>query len=223
MSYGFTEHEQALRDGHFVRVVNYHNTTDEKLLRRDLTALVDRYVPTTLTDLDEYVKTGVWRQDRPGVIPVFYEGYRNNYEVAAPVCESLGLEAFFFICTAFVDTPVDQQEAFARSHQIDLVPSEYGRDRLAMTWEEIKDLSTRHTVTPHTASHAGIADIWTDADLQREIVEPKQKMDAVTGQNSPAMAFLWGTPVGGSERHEQAVRDAGYRYIFSNTAVQVLG
>lgn len=223
MSYGFVEHEVALRAGNFVRVVNYHNTADRKHLLRDLTSILERYVPITLADLDAYVQTGAWHQGGPGFIPVFYEGYRNNYEVAAPVCEELGIEAFFFICTAFVDTPVEQQEAFARSHSIDLVPSEYGRDRLAMTWEEVKELSLKHTVTPHTASHAGIADIWTPSDLRREIVEPKRKMDTVTGQDSPAMAFLWGTPLGGSEPHEQAVREAGYRYLFSNTAVQVLG
>jgi peptidoglycan/xylan/chitin deacetylase (PgdA/CDA1 family) len=90
-------------------------------------------------------------------------------------------------------------------------------DRLALSWDEIGELSQRHTVTPHTASHAGIADVATDEDLEREVVEPKRRMDAVTGRSVPAFAWLHGTQWGMSERHDRAVRDAGYRFLISNT------
>ena len=91
-----------------------------------------------------------------------------------------------------------------------------------MTWDEIGGVSERHVITPHTASHDGIADIVTDDDLVREVLEPKRLMDARIGGDAPAMAWLWGTPFGGSERHDAAVRAAGYRYGFSNTMIQRL-
>jgi peptidoglycan/xylan/chitin deacetylase (PgdA/CDA1 family) len=219
---GFAAHRDALSQGRFVRVLNFHNTaeTSRDSVRADLLGLRETFAGVTLDELDGFFATGTWSDDRPAVIPVFYEGYRNNAEVAGPVCDELGLTAWFFICTGFVDCPPAEQEQFARSHNIDLLPAEFGRDRVAMTWDQVADLSRRHVVTPHTASHDGIADIVTDEDLEREIVQPKRRMDAVTGQSAPAMAYLWGSPFGGSPRHDDAVRAAGYRYLFSNTMIQ---
>lgn len=218
----YTDYRTALGQGRYVRVLNFHNTPHQSshLLRLELSRLARRFAVVTPADLDAFYATGRWTDDRPAFIPVFYEGYRNNYEVAAAVCDALDIPAWFFVCTGFVDCPPAEQEQFARSHMIDLVASEHGRDRLAMTWDEVSELSRRHVVTPHTASHEGIAEIVTDADLEREIIEPKRRLDAITGQDSPAMAYLWGSPFGGSERHDAAVRAAGYRYFFSNTMVQ---
>ncbi len=95
--------------------------------------------------------------------------------------------------------------------------------RLAMSWDEVAELSRRHVVTPHTASHDGIADISTEADFEREIFEPKRKMDAVTGQSAPAIAWLHGHQWGVSPRHDRALQEAGYRYQFSNTMIHRIG
>ena len=152
---------------------------------------------------------------------MFYEGYRNSAEVAGPVCDELGLTAWFMICTGFVDCPAGDQEVFARSHFIGLVDEELATpgERIAMTWSEIADLSRRHMVSPHTASHVGIADVSTDADFEREVFEPKRRMDAATGGSAPAFAWLHGTQWGVSERHDRALQAAGYRYQISNTMI----
>ncbi len=217
-----SDYAGALTQGRYVRVLNFHNTPADSrhLLRLELSRLTRRFAVVGPDELDAFYATGQWADDRPAFLPVFYEGYRNNYEVAAPVCDELGIRAWFFICTGFVDCPPAEQEQFARSHSIDLLAVEHGQDRLAMTWDEVVDLSRRHVVTPHTASHEGVAEIITDADLEREILEPKRRMDAITGQDAPAMAYLWGSPYGGSEQHDAAIRAAGYRYFFSNTMVQ---
>ena len=68
--------------------------------------------------------------------------------------------------------------------------------------------------------HDGVADVVTDGDLEREVLAPKRRMDAATGQSAPAFVWLHGTPFGASPRHDAAVREAGYRYQFANTAVQ---
>ena len=91
---------------------------------------------------------------------------------------------------------------------------------MALSWDEIGDLAQRHTVYPHTSSHAGIADVVTDDDVEREILRPKRLMDSHTGQSSASFAWLHGTFYGGSPRHDEALRAAGYRYLVSNTMVQ---
>ncbi|MET3804121.1 hypothetical protein ABIB25_001107 [Nakamurella sp. UYEF19] len=217
----FSAHRDLLAQGRFVRLVNYHNTpaAGRPALRRELAAYREAFAPIGLAELDRFYATGTWSTEQPGFIPVFYEGYRNSFDVAGPLCDELDITGWFAVCTGFVDCPVAEQELFARSHWIGLVDEEKAGDRIAMSWDEVADLAARHVVYPHTASHDGIADVITDEDIFREIVEPKQKMDAVTGQSAPAFVWLHGSPWGSSPRHDRAVVEAGYRYLFSNTMI----
>ncbi|GAA1584483.1 polysaccharide deacetylase family protein [Leucobacter aridicollis] len=212
---------EQLQNGHFIRVVNYHSTPrvarDE--LAAELAGFAKDYAPVTLADLDRLFETGEWHADRPGLIPVFYEGYRNSAEVAAPLCEELGLTGWFPIATSFLDTPEEHQEAFARAHWISLVEEDTRGGRIAMTWDEVAQLSKRHVVFPHTARHEGYDNVFTAEDLEREVFEPKRKLEAVTGQEAPAFAWLHGSSYGQSALHDDAVREAGYRYVFSNTMI----
>lgn len=216
-------HRDTIAAGRFVRVVNYHATprSGRDALRDELACYAKRFVNVTFAELDAFFETGRWSSGQPGFIPVFYEGYRTCIDVAASACDELGLSALFPVCTGFVDCPPAEQELYARSHHIGLVPEDLAQpgERLALSWDEIAELSQRHTVTPHTASHAGIADVATDADFEREVFEPKRTMDAVTGQSAPAFAWLHGTQWGMSDRHDGALRDAGYRYLISNTMI----
>lgn len=222
---GFSRHIASLEAGQFIRLVNYHNTPESQAdsLREELTLLSSRFDTVTVADLDAFYGTGHWPTDRPVFIPVFYEGYRNSAEVAAPICDELGITGWFPICTGFVECPPAEQEFYARSHYIGLVEEELSYDRLAMTWDDVAALSERHVVTPHTAAHVGINDTATDADLDREVFEPKRRMDAVTGQSAPAFVWLHGSAYGLSERHDTAVRKAGYRYQIGNTMIHRIG
>lgn len=83
----FAAQREQLSRGHFIRVVNYHSTPrvarDE--LARELAGFARDYATVTLDDLDRFFETGEWHKDKPGLIPVFYEGYRNSATVAAPL------------------------------------------------------------------------------------------------------------------------------------------
>lgn len=221
LSHGFDRHIDAIEAGQFVRLVNYHNTPRSQAgaLREELSRLAEQFDSVSVSDLDEFYETGRWPGIRPVFIPVFYEGYCNSAEVAAPICDELGITAWFPICTGFVDCPPREQEFYARSHSIGLVPEELEFDRLAMTWDDVAELSKRHVVTPHTSAHVGMMDVASDLDLEREVFEPKRKMDAVTGQSAPAFVWLHGSAYGLSPRHDAAVREAGYRYQIGNTMI----
>lgn len=217
----FSTHRNTIASGRFIRVVNYHNTPRSAAdsLRAELAVYAEHFECITLADLDRFYADGTWRTDRPGFLPVFYEGYRNSFDVAGRICDDLGLTGWFPVCTGFIDCPAQEQEMFARSHWIGLVEEEKEGGRLALNWDEVAELSKRHVLYPHTASHDGIVDIRTAEDFHREIVEPKRKLDAVTGQSAPAFAWLHGSPWGVSPAHDRALVDTGYRYLFSNTMV----
>ncbi|GIH28483.1 hypothetical protein Aph01nite_67930 [Acrocarpospora phusangensis] len=222
MTTGFTQHRTALAEGRYLRVVNYHNTPESMApqLREELAAYAESFAGVTIADLDRFYATGVWPLDRPGFIPVFYEGYRNNHTVAAPICDALGLTAWFPIITRFVDCPPADQRAFADAHNIDLVEEELSSDRLALTWDEVAEIAERHIVVPHTGSHEQITNIRTPADIDRELITPRRKIQEVTGQEAPATVYLYGTPFGTHPLQDQAVLNAGYRYQISNTMLQ---
>lgn len=217
-------HAAAFREGQLIRVVNYHSTPlgGYPVLERELTDYAEAFAPVTLDDLDALFETGEWHKDKPGFLPVFYEGYRNSATVAAPLCDRLGLTGWFPVVTQFLSTGIEHQEAFARAHWIYLGEEDLRGERIAMTWDEVEDLSDRHVVFPHTASHEGFDTILDAADIDREVVGPKGQLEAVTGRIAPAFAWLRGSAYGRSELHDRAVVDAGYRYLFSNTMIQRL-
>jgi hypothetical protein len=218
-------HQEAFRRGELIRVVNYHSTprSSRAELDDELAAYADRFAPVTMDDLARLFDEGTWPHDRPGVIPVFYEGYRNSYDVAAPAAEKAGLTAWFPVVTQWLSTPVEYQEVFARSHWISLVEEDIGRtDRIAMSWEEVAELAQRHEIYPHTATHQGFETILTERELHTEVVEPKLRMEEVTGVPARAFAWLHGSPYGRSPLHDEALVRAGYDFLFSNTMVQRL-
>ncbi|WP_426517412.1 polysaccharide deacetylase family protein [Diaminobutyricibacter sp. McL0618] len=217
----FTTQREQLHDGHFIRVVNYHSTprSAREELARELAGFARDYAPVTLEDLNRLYDTGTWHKDKPGLIPVFYEGYRNSATVAAPLCEEFGITGWFPIATAFVDCEVQYQEAFARAHWISLVEEDTQGGRIAMNWDEVAALSQQHVVYPHTGHHEGFDTVLSDADIEREVVESKRQLEAVTGQEAPAFVWLHGSSYGQSPRHDRAVKEAGYRYQFANTMI----
>jgi peptidoglycan/xylan/chitin deacetylase (PgdA/CDA1 family) len=218
----FSEQLQAYRDGSLLRVVNYHNTPAAQCeeIRRELTIYAERYACVLPEHLDAFYATGQWPLDRPGFIPVFYDGYRNNATVAAPLCDELGITAWFFPPTGFIDTPVADQRAYAQAHNITLVESEQEQDQLAMSWDDLGAIAERHVIAAHTSSHARAANLVTAAAIQEEAVGPAQKIEDLTGRPAAAFAWLGGTPFDPASPADAALRDLGIRYCFSNTKVQ---
>ena len=212
----------AFAEGGFLRVVNWHNTPESErtTLRRELAWYLDRFDPVLPTDLDRFFDTGTWGLQRPGFIPVFYDSYLNHATVAAPVCDELGISAWFFPPTKFLSVAPEEQEEYADAHHIDLVAEERGQPSLAMSWDDLERISQRHVIAGHTANHEQAINISTAEDVEREVLEPLRQIESVTGQGPTAFAWLYGRPFDRDTLAGQALLDAGVRYAVSNTAFQ---
>jgi hypothetical protein len=215
-------HRAALAGGAFLRVVNWHNTPERgrRRLRAELVAYLRDHRPVVPADLDRLFDTGRWGHDRPGLLVAFYDGYRNGATVAAPVCDELGITAWFMPPTGFLDTPAELQHAYADAHDIDLVAEERDQARVAMTWDELAELSRRHVVAAHTATHAALDDVVAPADVEREVLSPVRRIAEVTGRTPAAQVFRFGRPHDAASPAWQAAARAGVRYALSNTAVE---
>ncbi|SDQ33114.1 polysaccharide deacetylase family protein [Quadrisphaera sp. DSM 44207] len=215
----------VVRGGRLVRVVNYHSTprAQAEQVAADLADYAARYAPLRPGDVHRFLDTGSWGTHRPGLVVAFFDGYRNAVDVAAPACEAAGVPGWFFVPTAFLDVPEEDQRAFAATHDLDLVAEErHGRGRVAMTWDEAAALAERHVVLAHTASHTTAAGVRTPEEVRREVLEPLRRLEDVTGRRPEAFAWLGGTPFDPAEPGCAALRDAGVPLLVSGTGVERL-
>lgn len=206
-----------------LRVVNYHLTPANRgdVYDREFAALAARYAPVREDDLAEYLTTGRWPLARPGVILVFYNGYRNNFDVARPLLEKHGLVGWFMAVTGFTDCPSLDMTNFAAAHNISVDATEYSDGRHALSWDELRTLDRTHVVASHTRSHSRV---WLDDPLrlEDEIVGAQQDFTRELGHPVRAFAWLFGGKYGQNPAADAMVDRAGYEFLFSNHAVQRL-
>ena len=102
----------------YLRVVNYHLTpaTRAHIYDREFAALAAQYAPVSEDALAHYLTTRHWPHPKPGVIPVFYNGYRNTYDVARPLLNKHGLTGWFMAVPGFTDAR--DQTTFAQTHNL---------------------------------------------------------------------------------------------------------
>lgn len=212
----------AFAAGQFLRVVNWHNTPvgNRSKLRHELSWYLRHFDPVLPSDLDRFFETGKWGLSRPGFIPAFYDGYQNHVTVAAPVCEELGVKAWFFPPTGFLSVKPEEQEAYAQLHEIDLVAEEKGQPSLAMTWDDLEQISRQHIIAGHTAHHEQASKIKTAEDVEREITEPLKLIESLTGRPAGGFAWLFGRPFDADSLAGKGLLENGVRNCFSNTLLQ---
>lgn len=206
-----------------IRVVNYHLTPARNAATydREFAALAARYAPVREDDLAEYLSTGRWPIGRDGIIPVFYNGYRNNFDVARPLLERHGLVGWFMAVTAYSSCPAQEQEAFAATRTLTTVPGEYADGRSALSWDELRALDGPHVVASHTRNHTKV-ELDDAARLKDEIVGSQEDFRRELGHPVRAFAWLFGGRYGENPEADRAVERAGYEFLFSNFHVQRL-
>ncbi|SDP20865.1 hypothetical protein SAMN05660199_03356 [Klenkia soli] len=215
----------AVLHGRHLRVVNWHNTPASHAaeLRRELEWYAERFSPVTEAALHSALDTGRWADPRPGVVPAFFDGFASAAQVAAPLCEELGLVGWFYPPTEFLDCPPAQQRAFAAEHDLGVLDEDLPGDApLAMTWDALADLATRHVVCGHSATHASSASVRTPADVERQVHRPLARLTEVVGRRPAGWAWLGGTPFDPTAPGDAAVAAAGIRLWTSNAAVERL-
>lgn len=206
-----------------LRVVNYHLTPASRadIYDREFAALAARYAPVGQDDLAGYLATGRWPMAKPGVIPVFYNGYRDNFDVARPLLEKHGLVGWFMAVTGFTDCPPRDQTAFAARHNLSVAGEEYSDGRHALSWDELRVLDRSHVVASHTRSHAQVS-LDDPVRLEDEIFGSQRDFVRELGHPVRAFAWLFGSRYGENPAADAIVEQAGYEFLFSNLALQRL-
>ncbi|GAA3753848.1 polysaccharide deacetylase family protein [Terriglobus aquaticus] len=221
-----TEQESLFRDRPLIRVVNYHNTPRIRAeqMERELQQYSQAFTSVNEAELRSYIQTGQWKKSKPGMIPVLYEGYRNGYDVIAPLLEKYGFVGWFFIITEFIKGPVPDQVTYAKGHHIGMQTREYPEGRYALTWQEIRELSKKHVIASHARNHAELSAMSEEA-RRAEIFGSQEDFRKNLGRPVLAFSSLRGPAQNEHPEVDTAklVQQAGYEFVFSNYRIQRVG
>lgn len=130
----------------------------------------------------------------------FDDGYRDNFEKAAPVLRRLSLPATFFVVTQWMGT--------------DLVPWWDGEREARhpwMTWDQVRSLHRQgFDIGAHTRTHADLGSI-SGAAAQREIGGARLELENEIGAPVELFAFPYGSASHLTEANRELVKAAGFR------------
>lgn len=225
---GFRERARSLAELYraqpLIRAVNFHNTPLARSgqYERELAHYSRLFSPVTEEELAAYVTTGTWEKPKPGLIVAVYEGYRNGYDVLAPLLERYGLTGWFFVVTGFVKAGVEDQFQFAESHQIRMQTREYADGRYALTWDELRELDRKHVIAGHTRLHTRLSEL-DEVTLEREVVGAQEDLREHLGHEVRAFSSFGGPAVGECSSVDRVIEAAGFEFVFSNFRIQRVG
>ena len=139
-------------------------------------------------------------EDMRGTLSItFDDGYRDNFEVAAPILESLKLPATFFITTGFIGSQTIAPWDAA-------LPRQPGW----MSWDHVRSLLARgFEVGAHTHTHIdmGRAD---EATMRTELQVCRDRIRQELGFVPQLFAYPFGDPENITERSRELVRELGF-------------
>jgi peptidoglycan/xylan/chitin deacetylase (PgdA/CDA1 family) len=135
----------------------------------------------------------------------FDDGYRDNFEHAAPVLEKLSLPATFFVVTQWMGT--------------DVVPwwdGERGARHPWMTWEQVRALHRRgFDVGAHTRTHADLG-LISGAEARWEIAGARRELERQIGATADLFAYPYGGADQLSDANRALIKAAGFRCCCSS-------
>lgn len=215
--------QHGFAGGQTLTAINFHNTPRYKAdeYDRQFALIAEHFASTREDDLAHYLATGAWPTARPGIVLAFYNGYRNNFDVAYPLLERHGLVGWFLAASAYVSCPPNEQLAFGSTRTLRTIRGEYPDGRYALSWDECRILDRNHVVGSHTRNHTRVS-LDNALALNDEIVGSQDDFSRELGHPVRSFAWLFGGAYGENPLADVHVDRAGYEFLFSNYKVQRL-
>ncbi len=144
-------------------------------------------------------------KDSGGTLSItFDDGYRDNFEHAAPILERFGLPATFFVATGFIG-----------SDEVAWWDKSLPKRPEWMTWDQVRSLHSRgFEIGCHTVSHADLGSIPRESAL-RELEESTGRLNDELGRDIDLFAYPYGGEAHMNAENLLLVKASGLRCSLS--------
>jgi peptidoglycan/xylan/chitin deacetylase (PgdA/CDA1 family) len=155
----------------------------------------------TVIPLAEMVERLERSQPLSGTLAVtFDDGYRDNYEFAAPVLRAFALPATFFVVSDFIE-----------SDTVALWDRECVPPPPWMSWEEVRGLHDHgFEIGGHTRTHANLGEV-AGTQAEWEITSCRRELETRLGTTVRLFAYPYGRAEHMTDANRELVRQAGFR------------
>ena len=209
----FASRSRRVADPPAARVLCYHSVSafEAASFRRQLEWLASRYDVVAVEKVLEVARGGR-PAARPTAAITFDDGFRDNFDAAAPVLRQLGLPATFFVVTS-----CRAENARERDEAPD-APDESWPARLFMTWDEVRQLSDDgFEVGLHAHVHRDQAK-FTATELRSDLANGIELIRQHIGRRPTHFAWPFGRVVNRHPQLTTILRGLGIGCAFSGVA-----
>lgn len=173
-------------------------TIDVRTFERFCTFFKRHFRVVSLRDLVHKLESGAGLNRELAI--TFDDGYRDNFENAAPVLERLSLPATFFVVSRWIGSDV-----------VSWWDSKQGVRYSWMTWDEIRSLHRRgFDIGAHTRTHVDLGAVSV-VDAREEIFGARRELEAELAAPVDLFAYPYGRRNNLASSNRDLVRAAGFR------------
>ncbi|MDC1080750.1 polysaccharide deacetylase family protein [Flavobacteriaceae bacterium] len=198
-----------------VHIINSHFVKNSELDLFEDTAVFKKFIEF-LTKKCELIKiekavemiSNDTLVDRPYIAFTFDDGFKECYSVVAPVLESYGCNAAFFINSNYIESTNEYKVGFNNRIKV--------HSKKPMNWNEIIELSNRgHIIGSHTLDHMNLREL-SEKELANQMSLDKNKIESQLGIKCDYFAWPYGQK---SHFSDMALKHAKtyFKFIFSGT------
>jgi len=173
-------------------------TVNVQMFERFCTFFRRHFRVVSLRDLVGKLERGVELNRELAI--TFDDGYRDNFENAAPVLETLSLPATFFVVSGWMESDVVRPW-----------DERHGRRYSWMTWDDVRSLHRRgFEIGAHTRTHVDLGAV-SETVAREEIFGARREIEAHLSAAVESFAYPFGRQHNLAGSNRDLVRAAGFR------------